>query len=201
MIIYGSRASHLKSVHLQNESCPNCNQQGSVTLSTFTRYAHIFWIPLFSVGRFSVSQCGHCKQALEQKQMPAQIAAHHHRNLAETRLPLWQFTGLALIAVLVAFGVYGSAADKEQQAAFLKNPMAGDVYELKTKSGSYTTFKIVNVKPDTVEVRFNDYETNKITGISTIDIEENYSDTTYVLPAVTIREMFAAGEVVDVNRN
>jgi hypothetical protein len=201
MIIYGSRASHLKSVQLQNESCPNCSQQGSVLLSTYTKYAHIFWIPLFPVGRFSLSQCQHCKQTLEQKQMPAQIAAHHHRNLAETRSPLWQFTGLALIGVLVAFGVYGNAADKEEQAALLKNPMSGDVYEIKTESGSYTTFKIANVKTDTVEVWLNDYETNKITGINKIDKEENYSDTTYTMTMNTIREMYAAGEIVDVNRN
>src|SRR5687768_10469605 len=47
MIIYGSRSSHVKSIQLDNEACPHCSTHGSVTMSTFTRYAHVFWIPFF----------------------------------------------------------------------------------------------------------------------------------------------------------
>ena len=122
MIIYGSRSSHLRSISLENETCPHCGQQGSMVMSTFTRYAHIFWIPLFSVGRFSLSECKHCRQVMEVKQMPPQISAYHHRNLAETRLPLWQFTGLALVAVAIFFGIYANKVDKEEQAQFVANP-------------------------------------------------------------------------------
>lgn len=140
MIIYGSRASHLRSIQLDTETCPHCNQQGTIILSTYTRYAHVFWIPLFSLGRFSVSQCTHCKQTMEFKQMPAQIGAYHYKNLAQTRLPLWQFVGLAIIGIAIAFGVYNSKKDKEEQAQYVQTPMAGDVYELKTETGAYTTF-------------------------------------------------------------
>ena len=201
MIIYGSRSSHIKSVQLQNETCSHCNTQGSVLLSTHARYTHIFWIPLFSLGRTSVSQCQHCKQVLELKQMPAQIRAHHERTLTETRLPLWQFTGLALLLVFIAFSVYADRAKQEEQARFLKNPEAGDVYEYKTKEGHYTLFKINEVRNDTVIVRFNDYEVDRISGLHQINMDQNYSDSTYSLTKAELTEMFAAGNIADINRN
>ena len=201
MIIYGSRSSHLKTVQLEKEACPHCQTQGSVTLSTFTRYAHVFWIPFFSVGRFSVSQCQHCKQTLEEKQMPAQIRTYHYKNLADTRLPMWQFAGLFLLAVSIAVGVYTNAKDKTEQAAFLQTPLAGDVYEVKTKTGSYTTFRVVNFETDTVLVNLNSYEVDKATGIRDIDKSENYSDSLiYALPHAELKQMFSAGEILDINR-
>jgi hypothetical protein len=200
MIIYGSRSSHVKSLQLNTEVCQHCGTQGSVLLSTYARYAHVFWIPFFSLGRFSVSECQHCKQVLESKQMPAQIKAHHERNIAESKLPLWQFTGLAILLVAIAFGVYANQSDKEQQAQFIKNPLTGDIYEFKTEAGAYTTFKVTEVGADTLMVSFNNYETNKITGIPQIDKAENYSDTLYYLTRAKIQEMFTSGEILDINR-
>lgn len=200
MIIYGSRSSHLRSISLENETCPHCGQQGSMVMSTFTRYAHIFWIPLFSVGRFSLSECKHCRQVMEVKQMPPQISAYHHRNLAETRLPLWQFTGLALVAVAIFFGIYANKIDKEEQAQFVANPMSGDVYEMKTSTGAYTTFKLVSVNADSVQIRPNNYEVDRISGIVDIDKDENYSDSTFTMPAGSLQDMFTSGDILDINR-
>lgn len=201
MIIYGTRASHLRSIQLDKETCPHCSTPGSITMSTYTRYAHVFWIPFFSVGRFSISQCQHCKQALEVKQMPAQIRAYHERNLAETRLPLWQFAGLALLAVGIGFGIVSNNLDKKNQAQLIQSPLAGDVYEMKTEGGSYTTFRVVNVRMDTLEVNLNNYEVSTVSGISKLHKDENYSDSSYFIPVTAVREMFTAGEIVDINRH
>ena len=200
MIIYGTRASHLRSIQLDKEACPHCSTQGTITMSTYTRYAHVFWIPFFSVGRFSVSQCQHCKQAMEVKQMPSQIRAYHERNVAETRLPLWQFAGLFLLAVGIGFGIFADKLDKENQAQLMQTPMPGDVYELKTEGGSYTTFRVVNVQMDTLAVKLNNYEVQTVTGIRQLDKDENYSDSVYFIPVNAVREMFTAGEIVDINR-
>src|SRR5687768_16490046 len=201
MIIYGSRSSHVKSVQLQNESCPHCQTPGSVVVSTYARYGHIFWVPIFSLGRTSVSECRHCKQVLELKQMPAQVRAYHERNLAETRVPVWHFSGLALVMVAIVFGVFNNQLERERQAKFLESPLAGDVYQYKTKGGSYTLFKIAEVGSDTLIVRFNDYEVNQLSGLYTIDKLENYSDKTYYLSKMELKEMFAAGNIADINRN
>jgi len=132
--------------------------------------------------------------------MPAQIRAYHLRNLAETRLPLWQFAGVALLSVGIGFSVFANNLDKEVQAERVKSPMAGDVYELKTNEGAYTTFRIVNVKMDTIAVHLNNYEVKTVSGINKLDKDENYSDSTYLIPVSTLQEMFTAGEIVDINR-
>jgi hypothetical protein len=200
MIIYGTRASHIKSVQLEKETCTSCNTKGALLLSTYARYAHVFWIPIFPIGRVSASQCQHCKQLLESDQMPAQIKAYHERNVAETRVPLWQFAGLVLIGIAIAFGVYANQNSKEERAMFFKSPMAGDVYEYKTEEGAYSTFRLSDVATDTVSVNFNNYEVDKISGLYKIEKEENYSDTTYYLSRVQLTEMDSAGEIVDIDR-
>ena len=201
MIIYGSKASHVKSIQLDKETCSHCGTQGSIVLSTYSRYAHLFWIPFFSVGRLSASQCTHCKQVLELKQMPAQIRAYHERNLAETRLPIWQFSGLVLLLVAIVFGAYTNGLDKEQQAQLLQAPQSGDVYEWKTRSGAYTTFRVVGMHSDTLTVNFNNYQVDKISGIYNIDKIENYSDSVYQITSTELQKMYAAGEILDINRH
>ncbi|WP_254156248.1 hypothetical protein [Chryseosolibacter indicus] len=133
--------------------------------------------------------------------MPAQIKAYHERNLSETRLPIWQFSGLALFFIAIAFGAYTNGQDKDEQAQFLKAPKSGDVYEWKTKAGAYTTFRVSEVGTDTLKVHFNNYEVNKISGIYQIDKEENYSDTTYQITRTELQQMYAGGEIVDINRH
>jgi C4-type Zn-finger protein len=201
MIIYGSRTYQLKSIQLTNEHCPHCGTQGSVAMFTMARYAHIFWIPFFPLGRVSVTQCQHCKQTLEENQMPAQIKAYHHRNLSETRLPLWQFSGLALIFMAIVFGAFANKADAEERSAFLQDPKVGDVYELKTGEGNYTTFRLMDITTDSVIVNYNSYEVNKVTGLPQIDKEENYVDSlVYILSRTELDSMHREGNILDINR-
>src|SRR6187402_2989521 len=175
MIIYGSKPVHLKSVQSPTLVCPNCAQTGTVVLSAFSKHAHIFWIPVFPIGRMGVSQCQHCKQVLELKAMPHELKREYDILKAETKVPLWQFSGLGVIAVIIAFATYSSGEDKKKEAEYLANPVAGDVYRYKTESKQYSTLKVVSVSADSVFVSPNGYETNKMSGIYEIDKAENYA--------------------------
>ena len=133
--------------------------------------------------------------------MPAQIKTYHQRNLSETRIPLWQFAGLALLGVAIAFGVYANSADEQERSTFLQNPQAGDVYEYKTEGGNYTTFRLVNVTTDSVIVNFNSFEVDGIGGISKLDKAENYNDTLlYALSRAELKDMHQKGTIIDINR-
>ncbi len=102
MIIYGSRAVHLKSAQLTAATCPSCKTKGSLILSLFRKHAHIFWIPLFPIGKKGFSKCQHCKHVLEDKEMPASIREQYNRLKQEAKGPIWQFVGLFLFGVLFA---------------------------------------------------------------------------------------------------
>ena len=69
MIIFGSRATHLKSEQLQSASCPNCQTKGSLTASIYGRHAHVFWIPFFPMGKTRVFECQNCHKGFKQKEL------------------------------------------------------------------------------------------------------------------------------------
>ena len=100
MIIYGWRATQVANESIA-ESCPSCKNQNALQMFVFQRYAHIFWIPMFPIGKSGASQCGHCKQVLKSKQMPADVKLAYENVAAQAKIPYWTFAGLAIIAVLV----------------------------------------------------------------------------------------------------
>ena len=70
MIIFGTRAGKLKNPQTTAYDCYYCNSEKSVWFYFYQKYIHIFWIPFIPIGKTGVSVCGHCKQTLEEKQMP-----------------------------------------------------------------------------------------------------------------------------------
>src|SRR5689334_13714031 len=126
MIIYGTKPVHLKTVQPSNVVCPHCGQTGTTMISAYSKHAHIFWIPLFPIGRVGVSQCQHCAQALNDAGMPHELKREYANLKAETRAPLWQFSGLGLIAVLIVFATYQSGENSKKQLEYVANPAVGD---------------------------------------------------------------------------
>lgn len=201
MVIYGSKAAHLKSAQPKAAVCPSCGQTGTIILSAYSRHAHIFWIPLFPIGRIGVSQCQHCKHTLEVKDMPHDLKREYENLKAETKTPIWQFSGLALIAVLIAFFIYSDGQNKKKHVEYIASPAVGDVYEYKTESSNYSTLKVIDVSGDSVFVTPNDYETDKMSGVYKIDKEENYADFSYGISRDDLKQMHSEGTIYDVNRH
>ncbi len=104
MIIYGSKAVHLTSEQ-SKATCPSCNTKGSLIVSVFRRHAHIFWIPLFPIGKKGFSQCQHCKNVLEEKEMPEPIKTEYNELKKSARGPFWQYIGLILFFVLFGHSI------------------------------------------------------------------------------------------------
>jgi hypothetical protein len=201
MLIYGSRAAHLQSYHSQDAICDSCNTQGEIVFSVFRRHAHVFWIPMFPIGKTGVAQCQHCKKAYEVKQMSPELRSEYFVIQKESKGPIWQFAGLMLIGVLVVVGHFSSKADKEKELTYIAAPEVGDVYEYKVSPNRYSTMKVVDVSADSVFVSENDYEVNKMTGIYKIDKDINYSPYTYGITRSMIKSMYDSGEIYDVNRS
>jgi hypothetical protein len=70
-------------------------------MHVFQRYAHIFWIPFFPIGKTGASQCGHCKQVLKEKEMPSSLKMAFDDVKSRTKTPYWTFAGVAIIVVLI----------------------------------------------------------------------------------------------------
>ena len=175
MIIYGRRATHLKTTQLKHVACPHCGTNGAVTASVFAQYAHIFWIPFFSVGRTGGTQCQHCKQVLKEKEMPPAVRSGYQDLEKETRIPLWNFLGLAGGVLMIASVSYSSIERAKKEDVYFNQPSRGDLYEVKL-DGNYTTFRVEAVTNDSLVVAWNNYAVSSSTGLSQIQKDENYAE-------------------------
>ncbi|WP_299314284.1 zinc-ribbon domain-containing protein [uncultured Aquimarina sp.] len=200
MIIYGSKAVHIKSEQSKKSICISCGTQGSLTLSVFRRHAHIFWIPLFPIGKKGMSQCQHCKNVLKTKEMPEPIRKEYDILKNKAKGPIWQFTGLGILVVLIAWGSYVNGQDKKLETEYIVSPMDGDIYEYKIETNSYSTLKVTSVSKDSVFVSPNEYEISKKSRIYKINKSENYSEFSYGISKARLKEMYESGEIFDINR-
>lgn len=203
MIVYGHRATKTGHQSLFGVKCPHCEAKDSLEMYTFSRYAHIFWIPLFPYKKEAVTQCNHCKQILSKKEFTSGIQAKYEEMKLNIKTPYWQFIGLAAIAFIVILGVYTGIQDDKRDKAFLNAPKAGDIYEIRTTGGQYTLYKVAEVKKDTVYVMFNEFETNKKSGLSGKEfvLEDNYLKDGYQpFSKSDLLKMKESGEIQAVNR-
>lgn len=176
MIFYGTNSSRLKDGQLPNVTCPNCENQTSMTYSVFGKYAYIYWIPIFPLGKVNVLECNHCKRTYKLKELPEQIQRKFETE-KHTGIPFLHFSGLAIILFIIGYITYSSSKHKEDEAEFIKTPAIGDVYSIKSESpGHFTTMKVTEVKDDSIYVVFNDYEIDKRSAIYKIDKASNYGD-------------------------
>ncbi len=201
MIIYGTKAVHLKSEQSVTAICPSCETQGTTIFSVFRKHAHIFWVPLFPIGKVSQSTCEHCKATLEEKEMPATFKRELDVVKSTSKGPIWQFSGIAIIAVLIVWGNFANDLDKEEELTFIAAPLLGDIYEYKMTSNSYSTWKVVGVSSDSVEISENQYEINKLSKIYKIDKPENYSLYPFKIAKTTLQFMYDSGDIKDINRD
>jgi hypothetical protein len=200
MIIYGTKAT-LIGKETQFEKCTNCGAQNSVELHMFQRYAHIFWIPFFPIGKTGVSQCGQCKQVLKLKEMPDNsLRDAYNRLKKDSKTPVWTFSGLALIAVIIAIGIVNSKQEHAKNAKLVADPKKGDVYELNLGASSYTLYKVDDIVGDTVYIVQNLYETNKPSGLRELKAKPYAEDEVVPYSKAELKDLFEKDKITDVDR-
>lgn len=62
ILFFGTRPGKKETRTLPGASCPHCHQQGSLTLVSRSNHAHLFWIPVLTLGTEHHIECSHCKR-------------------------------------------------------------------------------------------------------------------------------------------
>ncbi len=101
MIIFGSRASNLGSVTITNTQCSYCENTGTQNIVQYGRYFHVFWIPVFPIGRKTFSECTHCKRTISKKDFGVELMHVFNEKKDKIKRPLWHWIGLLLFGLLV----------------------------------------------------------------------------------------------------
>ncbi|MDB5279935.1 MAG: zinc-ribbon protein [Ferruginibacter sp.] len=201
MIVYGTKSTQLLKETLI-ERCPNCSTPNSIEMHIFQKYAHIFWIPFFPIGKTAISQCGHCKQVLKLKEMPVSLKTDYENLKLQTKTPVWTFAGAALLAIAITAGVISDRKNDEKNATLILLPKAGDIFEVKTKASQYTLYKVSAIEGDSAIVRINNFETNKISGLADLKSKGDtaYAEDEFAYSKKELKAMLDKGEIIDIDR-
>ncbi len=177
MIFYGTKAKNLKNSKITAVTCPECHANTDMNFSIFGKYAHVYWIPFFPITKVQIAECNTCHKTFEKKQfsepMLQKIKRNNENNPVKT--PIWFFSGIAIVAILVCTAIYTSNQTDKNEAEYIKNPKKGDIYSLYASKDFYTSMQVDSVLKDSVIFNSNKFETDIKTGIDKIDKPENYT--------------------------
>ena len=199
MIIYGYRSSHLLTESVSGV-CPACTLPDVLRMSVFGRYAHVYWVPLFPIGKTGASECGHCRQVLRPTDMPAALQQHFRGLKQRAQAPWWHFAGLVLLLALVAWVVVAGKQDQRDNQTFIRVPHKGDLYHIRTENGHYSLLKVQDVAGNSVRLLANNYEIDNKTKVNELNKPENFSPEPVELTRYDLRIMLQKQEIVDVER-
>jgi hypothetical protein len=202
MIFYGTNGALVRTEALPASPCPACGTTGALKLSVFSRYAHIYWIPLFPYSKPAVVQCDHCQQAWDGKALPGALQPAVQDLKKSIRAPWWHWSGLGIIALLIAWGAVAASRDARANKAYLAAPRTGDIYTVRSPEDStqYSLLKVVSAKGNTVELVANNYQIDNAHPINELNSPEKYGKESFSLTQFELQIMQNKDQLTDVDR-
>jgi hypothetical protein len=154
LFFYGIRASTIATEPLPGLACAHCQTPDALICTVVSRYLHLFWIPVFPIGKASATACRHCKQVLAVREMPASYRAPVQAVQQQAKTPLTHFALLLLVGAVMAFGLLMSLfgkpghRDTPAEAAAETSAAAPATAATPTTAGLVGTRYKINLTPD-----------------------------------------------------
>jgi hypothetical protein len=201
MIIYGSNETKIGKEDVF-DACTNCGSTNSIELTVFQKYAHVFWIPFFPLQKTGESLCTNCHQVIRKKHFPSYLKSSFDNLKSRSRAPIWTFSGLAILALLIGWIIYDDHQSDLKNAQLINNAQPGDVYEIKLGYKNYTLYKVSKVVGDTVFFWISKYQANKVTSLSAASTigDEIYQKEPIPKMKIELQTMLDADAIVDIER-
>ncbi|MFY0604087.1 MAG: hypothetical protein JXQ93_09060 [Flavobacteriaceae bacterium] len=205
MIIYGTGAKNFGAKKLKGVKCENC-ESSKMYITGYCQYAHIFWIPLFPTSKKIFTICENCEEELPKKYIPKKTMDRIKLEKSGFKTPIYLFSGLIIITMLIFYGIYSSNKHDEEVAKNIANLESKDVLVFKNDDDTYSFGKVEKVRNDTVFLSFSNYI---FEGGSPSKYDYNrekqkvsdfYDVETYYFFQKTIDSMYSVGEIYDLFR-
>ncbi|AMR26663.1 hypothetical protein A0257_05775 [Hymenobacter psoromatis] len=201
MIFYGTNGKHYATHALPATSCPACRAPNLLQVSLISRYAHVYWIPLFPYQKIAVTQCLNCQTAWTEKELTPALTPAVRAVKKQSYAPYWNWAGLLLIAALSLWGYLHGIRDRRTDEALLASPRAGDIYTVRSDSSHlYSLLKVKQVGGNVVELLPNEYETEDATPINSLNAPARYGKNSFTLTFLDLQIMRRKGQLTDVDR-
>lgn len=184
------------------EKCVSCGKYGTVTITLFQEYFHIFWIPIFPTAKVCTTRCSHCKHTLEKKELPWNYHYHYDSLKTKTKVPWWTFVGLGCIINFIVFLIIHDRNRDSTIKEYLNDIQKGDVYTMKTYDSKYVLYKVDSIGNDSIYMKIGKTE---FIGLSDVDEYKTMGNEPYKpFPEAILKskltEYFENSHIVEVNR-
>ena len=174
MIIFGYREATLQTNAFEEGFCTNCGQKGTIACTVFSKHAHVMWIPLFPIGKRTVIFCQHCGKEYKQlREAPPNVQSQIMAFRRKQKAPFWQWTGLLLLAGLIASAIISGFRETKNTKKYLESPEYNDVYCVKYDN-AYSLMYIVDISDDSIYFAENNYTTKSRSDVKKLHRYEYY---------------------------
>ncbi len=181
------------------DKCPNCASNHSVEMEVFQKYVHFFYIPYLPAGKTGVSYCSNCKQSMLDKDMPANLKEAYQQLKAKTKIPIWMFSGLVLMVLLIVYQLNNEQRAQKTLAKQMDQVVAGDVLELKLAKDNFTLYKVYRINADSVLLQANEYQSTTAAGLK--DIKDSlYATNLRYITKPELKKMAMDGGLVGIEK-
>lgn len=198
MVLVGTRDSNVKNGKIFNEKCPKCETENALHFSIYKRYTHLTLIPLFPVGKYVNIQCSNCEETFDYEDLSENIQEQLKNEKLENTI--WMFTGTIILALFTIFTINNYIQKKDETSVLIKNPVIGDIYNLKFSNGYYSSMRIDKVNNDSIYTTHNDFNSYLPYEIDDIDKPNNYSDRKVNYSKKDIIKLYQENEIIEIKR-
>lgn len=199
MLIFGSAGKEIARGKTK-VACTNCQQQNSINMYIVQRYIHIYWIPFCpALNKEAISECTNCKEVLKKKQFPETYKNGYQDIKSNTKIPIWMFTGLGIVALIIVGLFITSIQNDSENVELLLSPQKGDIYEIKLADKKYTLYKVDKIEGNAVYMLENEYISDKEEGMKSLLGKPFYKES-YPIMKSDLEIMLKKGEIIDIER-
>jgi len=199
-MIYGLRRVVLKSEKMPFTNCAKCGVKGQSKITFYRRHFHLFWIPMFPLAKRGRLECDACGTSTKPKNLPADVENEFVRVKSEARGPLWQFSGILAVSLIIGFSTYSATLYNNNQNEYLNSPAVGDRYQYRLENDLYSLLLVREIMDDTLYLSPNIFEIQKKNKLEQIDKIQNYSKYYYAYTYSEIRNMYDTREIFRILR-
>jgi hypothetical protein len=178
MVLIGTNETCILKGTISNIECPNCNFHSAVNYSIYTRYTSLTLIPLFPVGNIINIECNNCSKEIDFDDLDENTKTKliDENKKTNQKRPIWLFSGIIILICFIAFYFINFYQTDNETKVLVKTPTFGDVYNITSSNGYYSTMRIDKVTNDSVYTTQNDYNVYLQSEVEEINKTENYTN-------------------------
>jgi uncharacterized membrane protein YvbJ len=203
MVLIGTNETCVLKGTISNIECPNCNFHSSINYNVFTRYTSLTLIPLFPVGNTINIECSTCSKEIDFDDLDRKTKARlidENKKINQKR-PIWLFSGIIILICFIVFYFFNLYQTDNETKVLIKAPTFGDIYNMKSSNGYYSSMRIDKVTNDSVYATQNNYNVYLQSEVEEINITENYTDRKINYSKKDLLKLYDNDEIFSITRN